>query len=57
MGAKRDTKEIEAGIEEAQQALIECEARKEELATKAEVFKVVAGLLKDSGIKTLIVKQ
>ena len=55
--AKRDTKEIEAGIAEAKEALVEFESQKEELASKAEVFKVVAGLLKDSGIKTLIVKQ
>lgn len=57
VGSQKDTADIEAGITEAREALVELEAQKEELASRAEVYKVVAGLLKDSGIKTLIVKQ
>lgn len=57
IGKQRDTKEIEDGIREAQNELLAFEKDKELLATQAEVYKVVAGLLKDSGIKTLIVKQ
>lgn len=57
VGSQKDTADIEAGIAEAREALVELEAQKEELASRAEVYKVVAGLLKDSGIKTLIVKQ
>lgn len=57
VGSQKDTADIEAGIAEAKEALVELEAQKAELAERAEVYKVVAGLLKDSGIKTLIVKQ
>ena len=57
VGSQKDTADIEAGITEAQSARRELESQKEELASRAEVYKAVGGLLKDSGIKTLIVKQ
>ena len=57
VGSQKDTADIEVGIAEAQSARRELESQKEELASRAEVYKAVAGLLKDSGIKTLIVKQ
>ena len=55
--AKEDTTKIQQEIEEAEVEMAALEVTKQELAEMSELYKQAASLLKDSGIKTLIVKQ
>ena len=52
-----DVTKVKKEIEKATSALNDLNAKKETFSNKTELHKVASALLKDSGIKTLIIKQ
>jgi DNA repair exonuclease SbcCD ATPase subunit len=57
LSKKEDLSKVMADIEKAQKSLELLTTQKEQLLTDSEIQKIANSLLKDSGIKTLIIKQ
>ena len=57
LSAKGDVDKVKEEVEQATQELDTLNAEKERLTNQNEVHKIASTLLKDSGIKTLIIKQ
>jgi DNA repair exonuclease SbcCD ATPase subunit len=57
LSAKGDVDKVKEEVEQATQELDTLNAEKEKLTNQNEVHRIAATLLKDSGIKTLIIKQ
>lgn len=57
LSTKGDVDKVKEDVEQATQELKTLNEEKETLTNKSEVQKIAATLLKDSGIKTLIIKQ
>lgn len=54
---KQDTSQLIDDIKAAKNVVIELNKKKEELSKDTEIYNITSGLLKDNGIKTLIIKQ
>ena len=57
LSTKGDVDKVKEEVEQATQELQALNEKKEKLTNKNEIQKIAATLLKDSGIKTLIIKQ
>lgn len=57
LSEKGDVSKVEAEISEASAELEKLTSKKEEFINTSEIHKVASSLLKDSGIKTIIIKQ
>ena len=57
LSTKGDVSKVKEEIEQASQKLKGLSSKKEELVNQNEIQKIATSLLKDSGIKTLIIKQ
>jgi DNA repair exonuclease SbcCD ATPase subunit len=57
LSTKGDVDKVKEEIEQASKKLEELETKKEDLSNQNEIQKIATSLLKDSGIKTLIIKQ
>ena len=53
----QDTNELSSRLDELNQQLETCQTRREELSTEKSVLDIAQLILKDSGIKTKIIKQ